>query len=383
MSGSEFESDHPSSGEDIFSDLEIDSSRPLPSTKQPERGRAIAPFITPWRSSLAFTIPQELEDDPDASDQERRLRQAAREGIERSYEVLSERMASYEKALLAQMAPSASLSVPPSDYKFTEEIWEELARCPKDHTFMRPDVIKTQLRAIPQNPRQSETTTTHHKHLLQRLHGANKEIVTVWLPKIEKLLSDQLRPVAYAYDILLQLSQSEMSQELLETAPEMADLLEASRLAFYQLTSARRTLAIEKMKIIGSVAGVEEIYRDLDEFKQSQNRELIDEKEYAAIESALKKRKAFGRLVNDKAGQVFGKGRSGGRSSSRGSYTGPSLQAGRHRPNHQGYQPKPWKNQHARGRGGWSRGRYQHRGASRTQPQQQTQQSTRQGQQSQ
>jgi len=228
------------------------------------------------------------------------------------------------------MAPSSALSIPVSDYKFTDEVWKELERCPKDHTFMKPDVIKAQMRSIPQNPKQSETTTTLHKQLLQRLSGTNKEIVNTWMPKVEKLLSDQLRPVAYTYDILLQLSQSDRSAVLLDTAPEMEDLLEASCFAFYQLTSARRALAIDKMKIIGAASGVEELYRDLDEHKQLQNRELIDDREYTAIESVLKKRRSFVRLVShNKPGQVFGRGRSGGRSSSRGSRAGQYYQSDR------------------------------------------------------
>ena len=142
------------------------------------------------------------------------------------------------------------------------------------------------------------------------------------------------------------------------TAPEMEDLLEASRFAFYQLTSARRALAIDKMKIIGAASGVEELYKEIDEHKKHQNREIIDEKEYAAIETALKKRKAFVRLVNDKPGQVFARGRSGGRGSSRGSRFGRSVQSNPRAPSHQGYQARAPRGQYSRGRGGWSsRGR--------------------------
>jgi len=99
MSGSENELEFQSSGgEEYLSDAEFESggtSSKLP--KKPERGQALPPFIAPWRGSLALEIPLELEDDPELSDQERRMRQAARDDIVRSHETLSKRMEVFEK----------------------------------------------------------------------------------------------------------------------------------------------------------------------------------------------------------------------------------------------------------------------------------------------
>jgi hypothetical protein len=241
---------------------------------------------------------------------------------------LTSQVQGMKTALLSQMSGRSCTGVSLiDDYHFHPNIEAELLKHPKEHMFLEPEVFNEQLKAIPHVEGQAVTTVCNDPELTACLRGENLTKFKHWIPKQEVLWANQLRIVAYLFDILLKTNESEQVDAVRETFPEFDNLFLATQFAFLSCTSVRRKLAMEKLRLMGDALGNPRMFGDTETTKELQRRELIDAEEEQVFRQAAKRRKNIKSIfeVKDKdessfhkhkpkSRGVFGRGRAGGQS---------------------------------------------------------------------
>ena len=263
------------------------------------------------------------------------------------------------------------------DYVWERKITDELAKHPKEHTFIPEFERESGLRRLPQVESQVERTvlTAEDKALTNRLKGIARFKVLESIPKQEKLWSDQLRITAFIYDIMLKfVNDSEFWKDAVTEAPQLQDLLDASRFAFYSATSNRRNLVLQRIRTIAAAADLPIDTQDKDPLHSQQFPPALTEDERSAMIQSAKRRKVMSEItgkqpsIRQQQKNLFGKGPSLGRG-------GPRLQASDRHPSLPGgrgsrFEIPPSSEPHhqfptsrgQRGRGHEFRGRSQVRG---------------------
>jgi hypothetical protein len=360
-------------GSDNDSDNENRVRCKIPSIAQPKkRGREVEAFITPfavdWEDELENMMENGVADPNEAI-----------VGLYRANQQMRSQLLSMRTALVASITKASTTGISlMENYEFSQEIIDELELHPRDHSHLSDEVFAEQMRAIPQTKFQAVTTTCEDPALTTNLRGVARIRFNEWIPKQERQWSNQLRISAYLYDMMIRLKESDEYPQILELVPEVEELFLTSKFAFLSCTTMRRKLACERVKLLGEAAGPEyaHVFRDRDEVKEMQTRELLDDDDTKALSQAFKRRKVITQVTSNNSfkpqssnrgrhgGQVFGRGKGRGHFSSRHTSGGQAHNNQDHSSHHHQQQPqRRWQNHSSRGRfSGRGRGRGNFRG---------------------